>query len=110
MEEQLCDLTSLETVCGGDANFMNQMIGLLKVNLPQELTEMSAALENKDFDAVRKLAHKMKPSVAYMCVDSMSVDVKCIESWSKNEDEMILNTKLFMKKLDKAVSELKEVG
>lgn len=110
MEEKLCDFTSLEAVCGGDKNFMNQMIELFKTNIPKELDEIRWYIQKKDFDGVKRLAHKMKPSVGYMCKGSMSDAVKVIESWEQSDEVMIDKTNGFIHEMNKVIEEIKMVA
>jgi len=107
MEEKLCDFTSLEAVCGGDKDFMNQMIELFKTNIPKELDEIKLSIQNKDFDSVKKLAHKMKPSVGYICKESMSETVKFIERWEQSDEVMIDKTNGFIHEMNKVIAEIK---
>lgn len=109
MEEKLCDFTSLEAVCGGDKDFMNQMIELFKTNIPKELDEIRLSIQNKDFESIKKLVHKMKPSVSYICNENMSVTAKFIESWEHSDEVMIDKTEGFVNQMRRVVEEVEPV-
>jgi len=109
MEERLYDFTSLEEVCAGDKDFMDQMIQLFETNIPKELALIKTAITNNDFDDVKKIAHKMKPSVNYICIDSLSDDVKYIESWSESNEQMVSKTEVFINKINIVLEQLKHI-
>ena len=109
MEQKLYDLASLQEVTGGNKEFMDSMIQLILTDTPIELKAIEIALENKDYAAVSSIAHKIKPSVNYFCINKLLDDVIAIETW-KNEDEiMVKHTKVFIGDLYVALNQLDNV-
>lgn len=89
MEQPLYDLSSLEEVTAGDQTMKETIIQLFLTTIPDDLKAMEAAIENKNYSKVSAIAHKIKPSINYVCINQLLDDVLCIEMW-KNEDEMMV--------------------
>ena len=104
--EQLYDLSALEEVTGGDQDFMNNMINLFITSAPEDLGLMQDALEKGEYATVSKIAHKMKPSVNYMCVPAMFDKVKEIEAWAGDEQQLVADTKVFIQDISSTLSQL----
>ena len=67
MDNQLYDFSELSQVCGGDKSFMEKMIDLFLITIPEDINKIEEALKSSDFSTVKSIAHKIKPSVNYMC-------------------------------------------
>ena len=109
MENKLYDLTNLEKVCGGDNDFMNNMVNLFVSTTPEVIEGITTAINNNNFDTVSKLAHKIKPSVNYICITNLYQDVLEIEVWEKADDIMINKTNLLINNLTLVLEQLKQL-
>ena len=109
MAQKLYDLTSLEIVCNGDVYFMNQMIKIIEDNAPNDLNEISLAIRKKDFKYLKRIVHDMRPSVNYICVESLSEDRKLIENWAGSNDVLIEKANMFVGNINIALAQLKGV-
>lgn len=107
--ERLCDITALEKLTGGDQAFTQKMITIFLDHAPQDLDEMKQALDKKDYTAISSKAHKIKPSINYMCITRMYEDVIALEAWSDSDDLMVEKANQFITDLIIAVEQLKSL-
>jgi hypothetical protein len=96
MEQKLYDLSSLKEATGGDKTFMNSMIQLILLETPKDLKAMEIALENENYTRVSSIAHKIKPSVHFVCKTNLFEDVKVVEKWGSQDQIMIEKTVLLI--------------
>jgi len=109
MDNKLYDFTSLEAVCAGDKDFMGQMVELFKINIPLEVELIKAAVKNNDYEDIKRIAHKMKPSIGYICVESMVAEVKLIEEWEGNPEALEEMVTIFVDRLSLVMKQLQEL-
>ncbi len=99
--EKVTDLTYLKNICDGDKDFMKEMITTFLDNTPTALTEMKANSEKNNCLAVSQLAHKIKPSIAFMGIEQGKELIKELE----NNSEQLLQTNV----LKQMVAELDQL-
>ncbi len=106
---KLYDLSSLKQISRGDKTFEEKMLNLFIDQTPQLFREMYAAFKEGSFLVVRALAHKVKPSIDNMGINSLYSLVKDIEKIAGDGsavdqlEKMIIQA---MALLDKAVEQL----
>jgi HPt (histidine-containing phosphotransfer) domain-containing protein len=96
---------------GDSVELIVEMIGIFEVQVKEIQVEMQQNLDNKNYDALGKLAHKAKSSVAIMGMDTMSKKLKELELLTKNNDKIEKYQDyidLFIIECDEAVKELHE--
>ncbi len=104
---KLYNLSKLEAM--NDQSFTDKMVDLFLTNIPLDLDKMEKAINEEDYDLVTSIAHKIKPSAAYVCVDSLFDDVKNIEAWEESDDVMIEKTNQFIAKMNMVLDQLKDL-
>lgn len=77
--EKFYDLNYLEEVSEGDKEFSATMISYFIDNTPKVLESLKEKAENKDWEEVRQIAHKLKPQLVYMGIHQIEEDVEQIE-------------------------------
>jgi PAS domain S-box-containing protein len=77
--QKLYDLTSLNRISQGNTAFLKKMIGLFSQQVPQSVQEMKTALQQKDFEKLRGIAHKIKPAIDNMGISSLHTVIRDIE-------------------------------
>ncbi len=87
-ESKLYDLAQLETISRGNPDFILKMINLFVKVTQENLAIIDAALENKSWDDIRKIAHKIKPSIDQMGIVSLKEVVREIEKYNFEEDNL----------------------
>ena len=102
---KLYNLDKLEAM--GNQSFTDKMISLFIQNIPLDLDKIEKALYEHDFDLVSSIAHKIKPSAAYVCTNSVFEDVKSVEVWEETDDVMIQKTTELITTMKIVIDQLK---
>ncbi|MFN2396174.1 MAG: response regulator [Bacteroidales bacterium] len=83
-ENSLIDLEYLEQLSEGDNDFTISMLSYFIDNAPGVISEMKQYYQEKDFKALRNVAHKFKPQLTFMGIKSIFQDVENIEQYAGN--------------------------
>jgi PAS domain S-box-containing protein len=81
---ELFNLSKLESLSGGNQSFIKKMIDLFVTLSSQSVTQINEAYDQNDFVQVGKLAHKLKPSLDNLSIDSLKETIKDIEKNAKD--------------------------
>ncbi|PXY43304.1 GAF domain-containing hybrid sensor histidine kinase/response regulator [Flavobacterium hydrophilum] len=73
------DLSFLDEMSCGDANFIQEMIHLFIEKIPNEVAQLEEAFNRNDLDSVKKLAHNMKSSFDIFMLEDLSHCLSVIE-------------------------------
>ena len=103
--ELLYDLSKLKKMSRGNEAFINKMLQLFTDNFPQYNQDIKSSFEKRDIQKLKKLAHKIKPSINDMGIVSINQDILDIEFFDQNESSMELLKSL----VDRVTSVLSEV-
>jgi HPt (histidine-containing phosphotransfer) domain-containing protein len=88
MSYQHINLDYLDTMTGGDAETMQQMLEMLIDEIPTEITKMQASVHVKDWEEVFQISHKLKTTLAFIGNDDMISLNKTIEHCSRHQVEI----------------------
>ncbi len=77
---KLYDLNLIHTMTRGNSEKTRNMIRVFTEQTPQLVTKMKHAYEQKDFQMLNEVAHKMKPTMTYYGVPSLAEDLRLIEN------------------------------
>jgi len=80
--EKYFDLKYLEETSEGDKEFASTMISFFVENTPSVLENLKNRLQAEDWEAVRQIAHKLKPQVIYMGIHIIKDDVEKMEHYA----------------------------
>ena len=106
---QLTNLGYLTSISNNDQSFINEMISTFISSTPDSLESMAKALAMGNLEQVGQIAHKIKPSLAFMGIDSLKDTVKQIEDLGKGgKDPDTLKEVLpsFIEEVHRAIKEL----
>jgi CheY-like chemotaxis protein/HPt (histidine-containing phosphotransfer) domain-containing protein len=84
-EGKLYDLSMIQSVSGGDEEFIKKMIVLFIETVPNNLREMSEAVGCQNWDLAGKMAHKLKSTIDSMGIKSLRDQIRKIESHCKQQ-------------------------
>lgn len=73
------DLTYLITMAGDNYELILEIIDIFVIQAEEFWNEMQDLYNKKDYDALGKLAHKAKSSVAIMGMDELAIKLKNLE-------------------------------
>jgi CheY-like chemotaxis protein len=82
---QLYDLSKLKELSRGNAPFLTKILNIFVDLSLKSMQEMHAAWEHKDLDKLRKIAHKLKPSVDDMDIKVLKNDIRAMEGFDDNQ-------------------------
>jgi PAS domain S-box-containing protein len=77
------NLTYLKEIAAGNDTFIIEMIELFLNKTPEALEEMNDCLEKKNWDELRMIAHRIKPSFAYIGMQQVQNALAKIELLSE---------------------------
>lgn len=75
----LYDLSMIESISGGDQQFIKQMVKLFLENMPQNVRTLKLAVEEKNWEQMWKAAHKMKSTIDSLNIVLLKQDIRAIE-------------------------------
>jgi CheY-like chemotaxis protein len=83
------DLSYLQDLSSGNKDFENQIIRQFIKQVPEEIISLEQAIHQKDFVAMRSLAHNMKSSVSYLgLMHELGPMLQEIENQAVNETDL----------------------
>ena len=77
---KLYDLGKLNSISNGDQLFIKKMLELFVDSIPTTMTEMKAALDGGDLQMVADNAHRIKPTLQNLGINSIESEIKMLES------------------------------
>ena len=86
-KEIIIDLSYLKEVATGDTEFIIEMIDIFLLQTPGYVEQLTAAIDQKDWTKMADLSHKIKPTLAFMGVESAKNTLQEIETKSRNQED-----------------------
>lgn len=103
------DLSLLVQNTNSDKVFMEKMLKLVISETEKKSAEIKEFLTSKNYDAIKKIAHSMKPSLDHVSVKEIRNLVREVESFPNSEiPESLVNS--LVRLFDQLVIQLKEVS
>lgn len=78
------NLTQLDAIAGGSSEFINEMVLVFVSEIPSQVNDLVEALNSKDYIALGGFAHKIKPTLDLMGVNSFTSEIRLLEKYGKN--------------------------
>jgi CheY-like chemotaxis protein len=85
---KLYNLSMVESISGGDGNFIKKMVALFIETVPQNVQELNNGLKNENWDLVCKMAHKLKSTIDSMGIASIHEDIRTVERNAKEKKSL----------------------
>jgi CheY-like chemotaxis protein len=86
--EKLYDLTMVQTIAGGDINFIKRMVQIFLDTMPPSIEQLNNELNQQNWDPLSKLAHKMKSTIDSMGIASLKEVIRTIEANGKHKTDL----------------------
>ena len=83
----ITDLTYLNNMSGGSPEIVKEMIGIFIEQANEYMKDMQVFLDEKNYLALGKLAHKAKSSISIMGMTDLAADMKTLELLTKDNAE-----------------------
>ncbi|NHF58070.1 Hpt domain-containing protein [Flavobacteriaceae bacterium TP-CH-4] len=104
-------LDKINEMAEGDQEFVQSVISVFLEEVPTDLQDLESALEDKNYEQVYKLAHKIKPNVDLLGMEQTRAAALEIETLGKSEANMSEIEKIFpvlQKDIAQVVAELRK--
>ena len=73
-------LQGLEAIANGNTDFISKMMTLFQDTVTSTIKEINTAFKAKDYDEVRKLVHRIKPSIKMLQIQEIAAEVSELEN------------------------------
>jgi len=80
---QLFDLAYLEHLASGDNEFLDSLIDIFVTNTPIAIDDIKEAFNRKDYETIHRTAHRIKPSIYFLKIDSIANEIKALSMLDK---------------------------
>jgi HPt (histidine-containing phosphotransfer) domain-containing protein len=101
--KRVTDLTYLLSICGDDLDFKKEMIETFVKNTPILIQEMKDHIKNSSWKEIGDIAHKMKPSITFMGIQTAKGLIIDLERNGKQQ-ESVQDIPELIRKLDSICS------
>lgn len=109
--DKILDISKLEKMMNNEGEMIKKM--LLKFNdlTPSYIDDLDEAFNNQNWDKLSKIAHKIKPSINLVGIDSLNTDFQNLEAFALDEKDLksipdIMNRiKIYMPKMFQEIEE-----
>ncbi|MDD3875532.1 MAG: hypothetical protein PHT69_02865 [Bacteroidales bacterium] len=109
---ELCDLTYIKHLSNGDNEFLISLIDIFVKHTPDALEEIKLSYAKKDYETIRRVAHRIKLSIYSLKINTISNEIKALSLLDK-EKLTDYDIKCAITKIDitisKVIQELKEL-
>jgi len=85
-DEIIIDLSYLIEVASGNNEFIVEMIDIFLAQTPGHVDELNTAIQAKEWKRIAEVAHKIKPTLSFMGVESAKDVMAEIEKDARNEE------------------------
>ena len=109
IEDKFTDLTYLKTIAKGNNDFMLRVINTFISQTKADIEKMRQYFDEKNFDAIYFIAHKMKPSFQFVGIKELNNVILDIETFSKEKNNLELLPGLISKLYSIYLSSVKEL-
>jgi two-component system, sensor histidine kinase len=109
LTENLYSLSKLESACRKDPVFIRKMTDLFIQQLPMAVKDIRSSFEKKDYDSMKAVAHRIKPTIDNMCVSSLYQVIRDIESFPDESFLLVLDNNIMLLEeiMGKVITDLK---
>jgi PAS domain S-box-containing protein len=93
------NLSYLKKISDGNDAFVIEMIEMFLNKTPQAIDQMNDCYRDHNWDELGQIAHRIKPSFAYIGLQEMQATLAMIESWTYEKgDKKVVNDLLLLVK------------
>ncbi len=83
----LFDIKKLMVKCGDNTEFVTQMLSLFVTDVPQSMVKIKEAYTIGDFKTVRYMAHRIRPALLNMSINSIRDESLRLETLAADEEK-----------------------
>jgi PAS domain S-box-containing protein len=82
LQTPLYSLHKLQAMSRGNDDFVKKLTELFKEETPKSITLLNEYLNSKDYERIKAIAHKIKPSINMMEMNSIKNEIQLIEDYA----------------------------
>jgi HPt (histidine-containing phosphotransfer) domain-containing protein len=86
-KKTLIDLSYLQEVASDNSDFMIEMIDIFLAQTPEYVSILSDAIDKQNWDKIAEMAHKIKPTLAFMGANEAKETMASIESRGRAKED-----------------------
>jgi PAS domain S-box-containing protein len=86
--DRLLDLSKLEKMMNNKDEMVKRMLRKFKDLTPNYIDDLDKAFINQNWDELSKIAHKIKPSINLVGIDSLNTDFQNLEAFALDEKDL----------------------
>jgi HPt (histidine-containing phosphotransfer) domain-containing protein len=88
------NLTYLKQISGDNHEFFIEMIETFLNLTPDALDKMNECIQKQNWEELKNIAHRIKPSYAYLGLKDVQTTLTKIENWNNDSDDKNIITEL----------------
>jgi len=104
---KLYNLSMIQEIAHGNMDFVKKMMSLFIETMPPAITELKTSMGSGDWANLGAVAHKIKPSIDTMGIESLKEDIRSLEKFGKEASNLDEIPNL-MGKVDAVISKVIE--
>ena len=105
---KLYNLKQLEELSGGSNDFIKEIISVFLSEVPVQLEALNLSYGKSDYSKIARLAHKLKPSIDLLGIESIANEIRQIEIMTKkNNPNISIELEKINNVINKVIAELK---
>lgn len=104
------NLDKIHEMAEGDEEFIKSVVTVFLEEVPSDMDGLESALEQKDYDTVYKLAHKIKPNVDLLGMEqtrAIALQIETLGRKGEDKGEIERMVPLLKQDIHQVISELK---
>nr|WP_294899369.1 Hpt domain-containing protein [uncultured Pedobacter sp.] len=86
-KKTLIDLSYLQEVSSDNSDFMVEMIDIFLAQTPEYMSVLSNAIDDANWAKIAEMAHKIKPTLAFMGANEAKETMASIESRGRGRED-----------------------
>ncbi|MBI3141212.1 MAG: response regulator [Bacteroidetes bacterium] len=87
MDYQVINALKIKAFANNDAGFISELVGIFKKRTPEYFQELRQAVENSDYERIKSVAHKLKPTFTYVGMEDFTQKVGSLELLAEKKDK-----------------------
>ena len=107
---KLYDLSLINTIGKDDPAFANKIISIFVETMPENLASLITAGNDKNYEQISKIAHKMKSNIDFMGINSLKDIIRELETNKFGSDKTEMLIEKVKNTLKKVFDQLKELA
>ena len=105
------NLSKVYALSDNDPVFVNEILQLFISEVPEDVAQIKAGIEEKNYHQAYSFSHKIKPTLDLLGLNTAFEEILQIEAWTKREGkrkEIKDSFKAVKSQVEKAIKEIKK--